>query len=235
MMSPINDDKHGSHAMWKWIILGLLIGVTACVPSSATPTPSPVPIEDTPIQVQVDGIAMALRQPIGWDVTVEGHHIYLSEESPSIDDYGHLHGISTHIWIPTIDEFPIEYNPTQHTVSQILSLVQQSDKYGSKGYSTEPVSFTWSDHDSAFYTLNHGDGNVTLVLMVLLPHQNNHLLAVNISAPYGHKQRIRDVLLMVFDDFWIDHIQFDVQDLASLGEPLAFPETTTPESTAEAS
>ena len=219
--------------MWKQVIVALLIGITACVPT-ATPTPTPTPIVNASVEVNVDGIAISLRQPTGWDVTVEGHHIFLSEETPAIDDYGHLKGISTHIWIPTADDFSIDYDPAEHTVSQILSLVQQSDKYGYVTHSTEPVSFTWSDHDSAYYTLNHGDGNVTLVMMVLLPNQNNHLLAANISAPYGHKQRIHDALLMVFDEFMINEIQFDVQDLANLDDPIAFPEATTPENTAEA-
>jgi hypothetical protein len=217
--------------MKKLIALVMLI-FGACTTVAPTPTTTPprptASLED--VEFAFDGVTIELQQLQGWDIYSKSqNHLVMAEGDDPFLTSGGLEGLLVNIWVPTIHT---TYDLDEHSIADILTLVlHNTSDIHNTAVVHDPIAFDWSGHDAAYYTLTHNNGDLSLILALKVA--DNHFLAVNISAPHGHGDRIRDALPMVFNPLHINGHSLTNEALQQLPAPLVFP-VVTPAITPEA-
>lgn len=208
----------------KRLAIAFMLLLSACTHTIPEPTATSHPTT-TPETVEIifDDVTIELQQLPGWDVYVKTeNHLIMAEGDDPFRTSGGLKGLLVNMWVPTLSDLSVDYDLDQHSVADVLNLVLQTSHIDEQIPVHDPISFDWAGHDAAYYTLRNKDGNLSLV--IALKVSDKHFIAVNISAPDGHGDRIREFLPKIFNPFHINHQELDNAALLTLPSPLVFPE-----------
>lgn len=87
---------------------------------------------------------------------------------------------------------------------------------------SEPAGFEWDGHDAAYYLLNDGEGNRSVLLAFAL-QRPQRLVVCNFSSPAADAHNIRAMLPSVLSSLTINGTSMDISAINSLPDPLDFP------------
>lgn len=183
--------------MLRTLLISLVLIAASCTSDQMTATPEPTPTTRQ-IQATIGGVTLGVDLLPGWEAYIDNAHFTVVEKQPVMAD-GALSGIVVNFWVP---EQSIVSTGDDVTVADVLGNVVKTLE-SSDVAASEPQSFEWHGHDAAYYVLNSGDGNLTLVVAMMVS-EDTGMIAMNISAPADHNQRLMDLLPVLFNNFSIN-------------------------------
>jgi len=211
-----------NHLITRFVVcLALLLG--ACTPATPEPTLEPE-ITNTPqaVEFTFDDVTIELQQLPGWDVYVKTENrLIMAEGDDPFRTTGGLKGLLVNIWVPTTSNINVSYDLEEHSIAEVLSLVLRTSDVDEVAAVHDPIPFEWAGHEAAYYTLTNQNGNLSLIMALKVAEE--HFIAVNISAPDGHGNRIRETLPMLFSPFHINGDNLANDALLELPSPMVFP------------
>jgi hypothetical protein len=225
----VNDVIFMRFFVWFALLMSSTLFLSACRQtepiSPATDSPA-----DT-VNVRYGGVDIAIGKPHGWLAYPEETHLILSETTNPFLADGRLDGIVLNLWTQQVAP-----DDVRESMDEMLTRIVRAPNMRSTSATTNPTPFSWDGFETAYYLLNSGDGNVTLV-MALQVDNNNQILGINASAPVQDIARLRDSLPDLLDNLRIND---EAVTGASLHEalPVAFtlpPYNPNPEAAMEAS
>lgn len=215
-----------------WSLCLLLLAACAA-PSTTTPTAQPPPTASW-LRFELGRVQVRMREPVGWDIHQTEYHMVLEEHGQKPEGGALLDGLLVTLWAPPLQDFGLEIVQHQNSALVVLEHVVSARDYVGSAAISQPQALVWSDHQAAYYMLNDGCGHMTLVLALALPG-DEHLLAINISAPAGSGARMRALLPELFNGLVINGRPLANTALHNLPDPLPFPPNgDCPENTPEA-
>ncbi len=147
--------------------------------------------------------------------------ILLAERFGSIASGGSaMPGIQVHIFIHSAAGFQIPDD--QNAAWSILEQIVRDQKYMGRAHVEEPYGFVWEQHDAAYYLSNNGDGNMTMLIALMLPGMQQ-MVVCNISSPVSESTRIRAMLPKILGSLTVNRIRLGTAALEALPDPLIFP------------
>jgi|GEM_PF-1713462 len=192
--------------------------LVGCSPAAAT-TPTSQPEQLT---AKIRQVEISLSKPAGWSAYLASDHLLLTE-SPAIRlSDGTLSGSVINIWMPPETLTQAE-TPLEATLQQILS----APTLRHTAATSTPTPFRWGDAEAAYYLLNSGDGNVSLVIALVLPphvREGGGLLGINISLPALELERLDVLLPEVFADFQVNGYRLGSLTTTQLPQRIAPPD-----------
>jgi hypothetical protein len=215
-----------------WIVLLLLFGLVGCSGASETMTPSSDPTADQAgrvsldadpfVNINVNGIDLHLKKPDGWESYTTDYGIVLAENIASVAEAGQLEGLLMHVQVPPLEDLTMEAIDPSNLAWEILSeIIENPDYIGSAAVSA-PFAFEWNGFDAAYYLVDNGDGNLSLVLGIAEP-SSGLLITCHISAPAEQAHRIRDSLPVLLDNLTLNETALPGDFLNELPNPFEFP------------
>lgn len=203
-------------------ILTLILLVGCSNTSEVNPilaTPSAV-MDEQVVTFHVADILVQIHRPPDWEYYTTEHGIVLAE---SVAGDGQLDGLLTHIFIPPLDGFSVNVSEENNHALTILRQVIQHKSYIGDAVISEPIPFQWQEMDAAYYLMDNGEGNLTIVMGVV-PLNSDHLVVVSVSAPEDQAARIRYEVPLMLAEFQVNNLMLEGDDLeAVLPDPLTFP------------
>lgn len=198
----------------------LLLLIAACAPTVSLDS-----LEDTTIRRQITamigGVMIGVDLLPGWEAFIDNRHVTLVEKPTEITDSADtaLTGTVVNFWMPSLT---LETDEAPPAVSHLLSdHLDQSNLHETAEVST-PSPFVWEGHDAAYYMLNTGDGNLTLVVAVMISPEIG-MMAVNITGPMAHREQIMNLLPVLFANFSINGKSFDPAVFEDWADRAAYP------------
>lgn len=171
-------------------------------------------------------VELHVAVPDTWEAFQTDYGIILSEHAGSVATGGKLDGMLVYVFLPEVEEMLSSLTPPSDTniAQALLSQIVQRPNYVGNAAVSSPTPFQWNEYDAAYYTLNSGDGNLTM-LMVVAPTADT-IVAYNISIPEESVARIRRLLPQVLTSVQVNDIRLDGQSLDThLPTSLDFPST----------
>ncbi len=188
------------------------------------PTPIPKPSVTQPaatyVQTQANGIWLGFDVPPGWKADKTPIGLMMMERYSS----GQMTvGMQVHVFVYSTTGFDIPPGDHVNVALSVLDDISQQRQYVGDGTVSDPQGFQWDGHDAAYYLLNNGDGNVTMLLAVTTTTPQR-LVVCNISTPDHYAQSIRVMLPNVLGNLTINGVPMDMTDVNNLPDPLVFPD-----------
>ncbi|MDX1992318.1 MAG: hypothetical protein SF029_08015 [bacterium] len=174
------------------------------------------------LRVVVDGVELTLYRPEQWEFYPTDYGVVLTEQIDSVATEGVLSGILTHVWLPPLDDFNIPSADGTNLAWQFLTEIIENPDYIGSAAVSPPQAFTWGGLDAAYYLLDNGDGNLSIVIGVVVPN-STRLVTCSVGAPVEQAQRIREMLPVLFANMTINGVVLDGAELDQLPDPLDFP------------
>ncbi|GAB4512903.1 MAG: hypothetical protein OHK0046_13080 [Anaerolineae bacterium] len=196
---------------------------TTTLMSANTPTPSLHTLADNRLEFTVGELELAVQRPSDWEVYATEYGVVLAEYISSVATDGQLGGLLTHIFVPPLEDFDLQISDGVNLAWRILGQIIENPDYVGSATVSEPVAFRWNNFDAAYYLMDNGEGNVTIVVGVV-PPGTQYLIACSISAPVTQSERIRQVLPELLDNLTINSTTLDGSALNTLPNPLIFPQ-----------
>lgn len=221
--------------MLKVLLVSILCLISAActeLPTASTPTEESTAevAAEQRLDVEVDGIALSLRIPPGWQgLTTEDDKGLSIVEHAALVQAQPPNGILIHIFVPELDDFPSAPdidNPALNILRQITAMPE----YVGTSHVSLPAAFEWDGHHAAYYLLGGDDGIDAMVIAVAVP-PDHRLVVFNVAAPHHDASRIRTVLPDVLATLEINGMLLDSAALHNLPDPLDFPQQVEPDST----
>ena len=208
----------------------MLLVLVACTPGeSNTPTPEEASEQ---LSIQKNGVSVTMETLPGWSAyTTAKHQLVLSEHAQPVAEDGLYHGISMHIWLPEMQQ-PVT-GGTSNTLSDMLRRIIQTTRTGTQAAISDPQTFEWAGNEAAYYLLNNGDDNVSMILAVRLP-DNHGYLALNASTSLQDSSRLPEMLPDVLASLRVNDVALGNDGLDRLPQVLSVPNFN-PEAAMEAS
>lgn len=213
------------------IITIFIMIISGCAPSAESddavrlmPTSTPTTEQTTQIvNLSLNDIALTLPYPKDWESYTTEYGVVLAEYLGSVATEGQLGGILIHLFVPPLEGVDLPISDTDNRALFILKEILAHRDYVGDATVSTPLPFVWDNFDCAYYLMDNGEGNLTIVIGILDP-QTNHLVTVSMSAPQDQQARIRAMLptlldgLVINDDTLSGAILDDI-----LPNPLVFP------------
>lgn len=215
----------------RFLSILTLIVLVGCSSSSgdvntildATHTPGVEAVDEQYVTFNVADVAVVVHRPQQWEYYTTQYGVVLAESLGSVAVDGRLGGLLTHIFIPPLDEFTINAAEGSNRALTILNQVIQQPDYVGDAAVSDPIPFQWDAVDAAYYLMDNGEGNLTIVVGVL-PANSTRLVAVSISAPEDQAGRIRQEIPLLLTEFRVNDLILNGEDLDGiLPDPLNFP------------
>ncbi|MCU0479891.1 MAG: hypothetical protein MUE54_01610 [Anaerolineae bacterium] len=175
------------------------------------------------VNLTIQDIHLSLPYPQDWETYTTEYGIVLAEYLGSVATEGQLGGILVHLFIPPLDGFDLPIaNETNRALIILREILTHPDYVGDATVS-EPYPFMWGEWESAYYLMDNGEGNLTIVIGILDPSINK-LVTVSVSAPAEDEARIRPSLATLLNNLVINNhaLSGDVLERV-LPNPLVFP------------
>lgn len=210
------------------LCIGICLGIAACegeIESTETPVPT---ISNTPtmpaknISANLSGVQIAMRVPAGWNSRKMDNGILIAEQRGSIHNLGKLLGMQVFVFVHSTNNFPASVRTSPHPARNILQQVVSQPALMGKSIVTIPQAFIWDGNDAAYYLLNDGNQNVSLVVAVVLANQSQ-IVAINISCPESQSASMRAALPDLLDDLSVNDVLMSTALVDALPDPLVFP------------
>lgn len=179
------------------------------------------------VHFELETVSIRLQQPANWTAYTNSEYVILSEHNHAIQENGALAGIVAQFWTPKVTDFEWEHQAEANAAWEILRAVVHKPQLVGGAAHTEPVPFKWDGHDAAYYLLNSGDGNRSLVLLLMLPDEQT-ILAGRISTALQEAHRIREVLPLIFEHVEVNDKRLNSRVLNDLPDNFTFPIYPTP-------
>lgn len=223
---------------WWLIIIGIF-GLVGCRPSNP-PDDSAIisrsAEEQTPsdrVEFSVNGATVSFAYPEDWEFYSTEFGVVVAESLGRVAEDGRLGGLLMHVWAPPLNDFSISASDTNRARA-ILEQITGNPSYVGGANVTIPRPFDWGGIEAAYYLLDNVEGNVTVVLGVILPGETQ-LIAASISAPKDQAHRVRAQIPRLLDGLMVNDVLLSGETLdETLPYPLSFPTDAppTPEHTA---
>lgn len=196
----------------------------------STRSPQPIHLEST-----LKGVRLGLDVPAGWEWRTTDEGILLAEKFAPMEWGNVLWGMQTYCFVRALTDFPTSDAASENTAWSLLKEIIETPSYIGRATVSEPQGFDWDNHDAAYYLLNTGDGNLTMLVAVILP-QAAQVVVCNFSSPAEQAAMIRKMLPVILQTLEVDGQTMNPAVLDTLPDPLEFPDAPegTPEATAEA-
>lgn len=199
-------------------LLGLML-LPACSPGGST-TPTPEEASEK-LTIQKNGVSVTMETLSGWNAyTTARHQLVLSEHPQPVSEDGVYNGISLHIWLPDMQQ-PLTAG-TPNTLSDMLRRIIQTTRTGTQAAISDPQTFEWSGNEAAYYLLNNGDDNVSMILAVRLPDEHGYL-ALNASTSLDESSRLPETLPQLLASLRVNDVAFGNDGLETLPQVLSVP------------
>lgn len=194
---------------------------TAAEQTSAPPTPT---VPATPaewIEHEVNGVALGIEKPGGWEAHTTDDGILLAERFATMASGSDaMPGIQVHIFVHSSNEFDIPEG--ENAAWAILEQISHKREYIGDARINTPHAFVWGRFDAAFYLSNNGDGNMSMLIGLIIP-DNTWMVACNVTSPVSEAGRIRAMLPVILDSLTVDGVRLGSDALRLLPSPLDFP------------
>jgi hypothetical protein len=222
--------------MVRYLLLGLLVLLTACNRWESAPVPNAPVRENVDVssvvalntesrwlETTTDSLTMGIMTPEGWFAeAMDG--LMLAEHISPVEGSAPTAGILVYIFAPPLNEFTLSDQAGANFALEVLRQVTQMPSHVGRDVSvSDPVDFRWDGHEAAYYLLTGADGTRTLVIGVAVPDLQR-LVVANVSVPLGREAALRAAPPAVLDGLTINAITFDGSALQSLPDPLPFPD-----------
>ncbi|TVR18472.1 MAG: hypothetical protein EA396_15055 [Anaerolineaceae bacterium] len=217
---------------WWLIIIGI-IGLVGCRPSSppddsaiiSRSAGSLAPADR--VEFNVNGATVSFAYPDDWEFYRTEFGVVVAESLGSIAEDGQLGGLLMHVWAPPLNDFSISASDTNRARA-ILEQITGNPSYIGGAHVSVPRAFDWEGVEAAYYLLDNIEGNVTVVLGVLLPDAEQ-LIAASISAPKDQAYRVRAQIPRLLDGLMVNGVLLSGETLdETLPYPLSFPTDAPP-------
>lgn len=188
-----------------------------------TETPGPTrSAEPTTIESELNGVQVGVSVPAGWEWRQTDEGLLVSERFASMEWGSTLLGVQAYFFVRALNEFDVPEEEDHNIAWVVLKQIIEMPKYIGKSSVSEPYGFTWDGHDAAYYLLNNGNGNVTM-LMAITMHSNDKLVICNVSSPMEKASSIRVSLPQLLGTLTIDGVRMNAAAVDGLPDPLEFP------------
>lgn len=217
-------------------LLFLGITIVACQPTTSLPTniivtdrpvsisevEPTVTLKETSINFKTDGIDLTITKPPEWETFSTEFGVVIAEKFGSVATGGVLEGLMAYTFVTPLTDFTVPAALDTNMTQQIFQQIVSDPNYMIDAAVSPIEGFEWNGNDAAYYLLNDGDGNVTLVLGVVLPDMGI-LLTSSISAPTAHSGRIRETLPDLLNGLQINGKIFSGDVVSQFPNPFQFP------------
>ncbi|MBZ0281289.1 MAG: hypothetical protein K8L97_11155 [Anaerolineae bacterium] len=215
------------------LLMLLCMAITAACQSPPTasetpilaPTLTPGPTrsaEPTTIESTLNGVEVSVEVPAGWEWRKTDEGLLVAERIPSMEWGSTLLGVQAYFFVRALNEFEIAEGEEHNIAWVVLKQIIEMPKYIGKSSVSEPYGFTWDGHDAAYYLLNNGNGNVTILMAITL-HTDGKLVICNVSSPSNKADSIRVSLPHLLGSLSIDGVRMNAEAVNTLPDPLDFP------------
>jgi hypothetical protein len=222
------------------LFLVVLIGMAACqsaLSPAATPTVEPTSTaertpEATPItgntnaweQVDVRGVRLGIQIPDGWEAQKTDDGVLIAEHFGTIES--NSDGMLIYLFVHSLDGFQLPASTTANVAWAALEQISKKREYIGDALVSAPAGFDWNGQDAAYYLLNDGDGNLSMLIAVAISTPQR-LVVCRFISPASQADQIRDLLPVVLGTLSINGITMDMDALHDLPNPLHFPQAET--------
>ncbi len=199
-------------------VIGLLF-LSACRPDEiVTPTPEEA---SEHLSIEKNNVSVTMETLPGWNAyTTAKHQLVLSEHPQPVRESGIYNGISLHIWLPEMQQ-PVTAG-TPNTLSDMLRRIIQTTRTGTQAAISDPQTFEWAGNEAAFYLLNNGDENVSMIVAVRLPDEAGYL-ALNASTSMQDSSRLPETLPQILASLRVNDVALGNAGLETLPQVLSVP------------
>lgn len=195
---------------------------TAEIVSPVTRTPAIRTVDETLVRFTIEDLELTMNRPDGWELYSTEYGVVLAEFISSVATEGTLDGLLMHVFVPPLDDFDLRATDGTNLAWRILSQIIENPEYVGSATVSEPVAFQWGNSQAAYYLMDNGEGNVTIVVGIV-PPGTTRLIAGSVSAPFDQAHRIREQLPWLLDQLTINNLQLNGAALDFLPDPLVFP------------
>lgn len=213
------------------ILTIFIIIISGCAPDAEPddavrlmPTSTPTTVETIQVvNLSLNDIALTLPYPSEWESYTTEYGVVLAEYLGSVATEGQLGGILIHLFVPPLNEMDLPVSDNDNRALNILSKILAYPDYVGDATVSTPLPFIWDNFECAYYLMDNGEGNLTIVIGILDP-QTNRLVTVSMSAPQDQQARIRTMLPILLDGLVINNYALSgvvLDDI--LPNPLVFP------------
>lgn len=228
------------HLLLKSSVIGVFLAIvtsgcagdTPQLPMNEAELPAPdlevpdgITFEAHRLSLDMGGVSLSIPQPHGWETYQTDFGIVLAEHIGSVATGGALDGVLVHIFAPPMHDIPVPIVDSSNAAWETLRRIIADPAFVGSASVSEPAPFIWSACDAAYYLLNNGDGNVSIVIGLMLP-QTRTMITISASAPSAQSERMRTLLPLLLDSVTINGLVLDGDHLDALPDPLDFPHYT---------
>ncbi len=222
------------------LFIVVLIGTAACQSATspaATSTIKPTSTvertpESTPItsnssgweQVDVKGVRLGIEIPDGWEAKETDDGVLIAEHFGTMES--NSAGMLIYLFVHSLDGFQLPASTTANVAWAALNQISQKREYIGDALVSAPAGFQWDGQDAAYYLLNDGDGNLSMLLAIAIATPQR-LVVCRFSSPASQADQIRAMLPDVLGTLSINGITMDMDALHDLPNPLQFPQAET--------
>jgi hypothetical protein len=222
------------------LFIVVLIGTAACQ-STLSPASTPTieststaeqPSESTSVagttsdweQVDVKGVRLGIAIPDGWEAQKTDDGVLIAEHFGTIES--NSAGMLIYLFVHSLDGFQLPASTSANTAWAVLQQISKKREYIGDALVSAPMGFDWDGQDAAYYLLNDGDGNLSMLLAIALSNPQR-LVVCLFSSPASQADQIRAMLPDVLGTLSINGITMDMDALHDLPDPLQFPQAET--------
>jgi hypothetical protein len=206
-----------------WLLLPAACQTIQVTTESATITLTPTAIaSEKRIEYEFDGMTLSVEVPAGWEWKTTDKGLVMAEHFAPMEVGSALMGVQAHLFFHSLDGFDLPPSAESNSARAVLEQIVARPSYIGESSVSAPEGFTWAEHDAAYYLANNGDGNLSM-LLALVVTQPPRLVVCNISSPEGKAGSIRAMLPRLLGTLAINGQPLQAAALDGLPDPFAFP------------
>jgi hypothetical protein len=173
------------------------------------------------ITVTLENVVLSVQRPPFWESFTTDYGIVLAEELRTVPD-DESNNLVVHIFMPPLDNVTLT-GDDERVARAILRQIIANPEYINGASTTVPVSIRWQSIDAAYFTMDNGRGEATIVIGLVEPAANK-LVVIQMSTATMDAARIRTLLPQIVDRMSINNIELSGNALnAALPTNLPFP------------
>jgi hypothetical protein len=208
----------------------MLSSATPATPTvESTPTLEAIP-SDTPVeaaskweQVEVNGVMLGIQIPTGWRSRQTDEGLLIAQRFGTMQSGYEAYGMQIHLFVYSMDGYNLPTSSDANLAWAVLKQIIEEPYLIGNAEVSEPAGFEWDGHDAAYYLLNDGDANMSILLAVAL-NRPQRLVVCNFSSPATSATEIRRLLPEILSTLTINGTSMNISAINSLPNPLPFPD-----------
>jgi hypothetical protein len=166
---------------------------------------------------------LGIEIPRGWHAKETDEGLLMAEHFGTMQSGTRVYGMQIHLFVYLMDGFTLPDSADANLAWAMLNQIIEKPYLIGHARVSEPAGFEWDGHDAAYYLLNDGEGNRSVLLAVAL-NTPPRLVVCNFSSPAADAINIRAMLPEVLSSLTINGTSMDIGAINELPDPLDFPE-----------